>query len=58
MPFFCSVKLYSFVIVLHNFRIVSNFLKMKIIEISLKVGIVDTVFITDVCTLKFKYFLK
>ncbi len=29
---------------------------MKIIEISLKVGIVKTVFITDVCTIKFKYF--
>lgn len=29
---------------------------MKIIEISPKVGIVETVFIVDVCTLKFKYF--
>ena len=56
MCFLCSVKLYSIVIVLHNFRISFNFLKMKIIEKSLKVGIVDTVFITDVCTLKFKYF--
>jgi hypothetical protein len=30
----------------------------KIVEISPKVGIVETVFITDVCTLKFKYFFK
>lgn len=29
---------------------------MKIIEKSLKVGIVKAVFITDVCTLKFKCF--
>ena len=38
---------------LKSFALILN---MKIIEKSLKVGIVETVFITDVCTIKFKYF--
>ena len=57
MCFFCQSKFYSVIVCEKKAHFsVKSILKVKIIEISLKVGIVDTVFITDVCTLKFKYF--